>query len=101
MFFEAPRDLLGVGSATQAKSLAKLQSLGVHAVRIVLYWRDVAPSPKHKQRPHFNQASPGAYHWGQYDQLINTVSALHWTVLLAETLVCGTIVFRRMSWQER
>jgi hypothetical protein len=82
VFFEAPRDLLGAGSATQAKSLAKLQSLGVHAVRIVLYWRDVAPSPKHKQRPHFNQASPAAYHWGEYDQLINTVTALHWTVLL-------------------
>ena len=29
------------------------------------------------------------------------MALLHWTVLLAETLVCGTIVFRRMSWQER
>jgi hypothetical protein len=82
VYFEAPRDLLGVPSATQAKTLAKLQSLGVHAVRIVLYWRDVAPSPKHTKRPNFNQSNPAAYHWGSYDQLISTVSALHWKVLL-------------------
>ena len=54
----------------------------MHAVRIVLYWRDVAPSPKHKQRPSFNQANPSAYHFGSYDQLIKAVAALHWTVLL-------------------
>ena len=66
-------------------TIAKLQSLGVHALRIVLYWGDVAPKPNAKQRPHFNQASPAAYHWGAYDPLINTVTALHWTVLLTVT----------------
>jgi hypothetical protein len=82
VFFEAPRDLLGVPAATQATTLAKLQSLGVHAVRIVLYWGEVAPGSTHKKRPNFNQTNPAAYSWGAYDQLINAVTALHWTVLL-------------------
>ena len=91
VFFEAPRDLLGVPAATQAKTLAKLKSLGVHAVRIVLYWGEVAPSPKHKHRPNFNQANPAAYQWGSYDQLINAVTALHWTVLLTVSGGFGTV----------
>jgi hypothetical protein len=91
VFFEAPRDLLGVSASSQAKTLAKLSSLGVHAVRIVLYWGEVAPSPKHKQRPSFNQASPAAYNWGTYDQLINAVTAMHWTVLLTVSGGFGTV----------
>ena len=82
VFFEAPRDLLGAGSVGQAKAIAKLQTLGVRALRIVLYWRDVAPKATSKHRPHFNESSPSAYNWGRYDQLIDTVSALHWKVLL-------------------
>jgi len=91
VFYEAPRDLLGVPAATQAKTLAKLKSLGVHALRIVLYWGQVAPSPKHKQRPNFNQANPSAYHWRSYDELINAVTALHWTVLLTVSGGFGTV----------
>jgi hypothetical protein len=91
VFFEAPRDLVGVSPATQAKTIAKLQSLGVHAVRIVLYWGEVAPEPKHKQRPKFSQANPAAYNWGAYDQLIDAVTALHWTVLLTVSGGFGTV----------
>jgi hypothetical protein len=82
VFFEAPRDLLEVTGATRAATIAKLQSLGVHALRIVLYWGDVAPKPDAKKRPHFNQDNPAAYKWGYYDALIDDVTALHWTVLL-------------------
>src|SRR5580658_9678494 len=82
VFFEAPRDLLEVTAATRAATIAKLQSLGIHALRIVLYWGEVAPKPNAKKRPHFNQANPAAYNWGYYDALIDDVEALHWTVLL-------------------
>ena len=91
VFFEAPRDLLGVPAATQQATLAKLQSLGVHAIRIVLYWGDVAPNPKHKTRPKFNQAKPAAYHWGAYDALIDAAAALHWQVLLTVSGGFGTV----------
>ena len=45
VFFEAPRDLIDVTPARRAATIAKLQSLGVHALRIVLYWGAVAPKP--------------------------------------------------------
>ena len=82
VFFEAPGSLLNVSPAARAKALAQLQSLGVHALRIVLYWRSVAPKPNHKHRPSFNQESPARYRWGAYDQVIDAASALHWKILL-------------------
>ena len=91
VFFEAPRDLIGVPAATQQATLAKLQTLGVRALRIVLYWGLVAPSPKHRTRPHFNQSSPSAYHWGSYDALIDAAAALHWKILLTVSGGFGTV----------
>jgi hypothetical protein len=82
VFFEAPGDLLNATPAHRAKTLAQLQSLGVDAVRVVLYWRNVAPNPRHKHKPAFNQASPTRYRWGEYDALIDALSALHWKILL-------------------
>ncbi len=85
VLFEAPGDLLGVPASFQAARLDQLQSLGVRALRVTLYWRDVAPMPNHRQRPSFNQANPAKYHWGEYDLLIDRAVALHWKVLLTVT----------------
>jgi len=85
VFFEAPGSLLDVSAQARTKTLAQLQSLGVHALRIVLYWRNVAPSPNHKHKPAFNQENPAHYRWGNYDQLIDAASALHWKILLTLT----------------
>src|SRR5580692_1172159 len=63
VFFEAPGSLLDVSAQARAKTLTQLQSLGVHALRIVLYWRNVAPNPNHKRKPAFNQANPAHYRW--------------------------------------
>jgi hypothetical protein len=84
-FFEAPGNLLGVPASYQQKRLDQLQSLGVHALRVTLFWRNVAPKPNHKHRPRFNQANPAAYDWGEYDLLISRAVAMHWTVLLTVT----------------
>jgi len=80
VFFESPNALLT--PATQAATLGTLQSLGVRAIRVIIYWRDVAPNPNHKRRPNFNQASPAAYHWGAYDALIAAALKRHWQLLL-------------------
>ena len=64
-FFEAPGDLLGVPAAHQARVLAQLASLGVRALRVTLYWRDVAPHPDRRRRPSFDQANPSAYDWAR------------------------------------
>jgi hypothetical protein len=84
-FFEAPGILVGAPASTQTQTLATLQSLGVRALRVTLYWRDVAPKPNHRRRPSFNQANPAAYDWSAYDTLIRAAVALHWTVLLTVT----------------
>jgi hypothetical protein len=81
VFFESPHALLT--PATQAQSLNQLQSLGVRALRVVLYWRDVAPKPNHQRKPSFNQTNPASYHWGEYDSLIAAADARHWKVLLS------------------
>lgn len=91
VFFEAPQDLLNVSAAQQQATIAKLQSLGVHAIRVVLYWGNVAPGPKHKTRPKFNQANPAAYHWGAYDNLIAAAATHHWKVLLTVSGGFGTV----------
>ncbi|HEY7966964.1 MAG TPA: hypothetical protein VID68_08050 [Solirubrobacteraceae bacterium] len=82
VFFEAPGSLLDVGGPQRTRTFDQLQSLGVHALRIVLYWRDVAPRPNHRRRPSFNQANPARYHWGNYDYLIAAAAARHWRILL-------------------
>ena len=80
VFFEAPNALLT--PATRAKTITQLQSLGVHALRVIIFWRDVAPDPNSKRRPNFNQANPAAYDWGAYDPLLAAAAALHWKILL-------------------
>jgi len=80
VFFEAPNALLT--PATRAKTITQLQSLGVHALRVIIFWRDVAPDPNSKRRPNFNQANPAAYDWGAYDPLLAAAAALHWRILL-------------------
>src|ERR1019366_1039358 len=82
VFFEAPGDLINVPSVRQAKTLGQLESLGVRALRVTLFWRSVAPRPNHRNRPRFNQASPAAYNWGSYDSVILKAVARHWKVLL-------------------
>lgn len=82
MFFEAPRDLVDVTSAARAKALAQLQSLGVKALRVELYWHTVAPAPNSTKRPNFDATNPASYSWGGYDALLAEAARLHWRVLL-------------------
>jgi hypothetical protein len=85
VFFEAPGSLLGVTGPQRTRTFDQLKSLGVHALRIVLYWRNVAPHPNHRKRPHFNQKNPAKYHWGDYDYLIAAAAVRHWKILLTVT----------------
>ncbi len=82
-YFEGSADLLSPRSRPHA--LAQIQSLGVKALRIELYWYAVAPSPKSKNRPHFDATNPGSYNWGQYDPLLAEAQRMHLQVLLTVT----------------
>ncbi len=85
MFFEAPSDLIYVTPAARAKTLVKLQALGVKALRVELAWADVAPGAKSAKRPRFDATNPASYHWGPYDPLLAEAQRLHWQVLLTVT----------------
>jgi hypothetical protein len=80
MTFEAPRDLMDPGAREAA--LAELGGLGVHRLRVVLYWRNVAPNADSATRPGFDATAPGGYAWGQYDGLMSAAAQRGWPVLL-------------------
>lgn len=79
-YFEAPRDLRDPAAMNGA--LDELFSLGVTAVRQVLYWRDVAPDNALRTKPDFDTTDPGSYNWGQYDAIVDAVKARGWKLLL-------------------
>jgi hypothetical protein len=85
MFFEAPRDLVGVAPAVRTRALAQLRSLGVRALRVELEWANVAPRSKSAKRPSFDATNPASYSWGPYDPLLAEARRLHWQVLLTVT----------------
>jgi hypothetical protein len=78
--FEAPRDLLN--PATRPAAMAEMESLGVHALRVILTWALVAPSPGSAQQPDVDLRNPSAYKWGEYDPLMAAAKARNWPVLL-------------------
>ena len=85
MFFEAPRDLVAVTPVARAKALAQLQSLGVKALRVELYWADVAPGAHSTKKPSFDATNPAGYNWSSYDGLLVEARRLNWPVLLTVT----------------
>ncbi|HEX8121358.1 MAG TPA: hypothetical protein VF549_08855 [Solirubrobacteraceae bacterium] len=82
LYFDAPelRD-----PNARAGTLDELQSLGVHAVRVVLYWQDVAPDAARNNRPAVDLSDPAAYNWAEYDGAIGAASDRGFDVLVTLT----------------
>jgi hypothetical protein len=80
MTFEAPRDLKD--PATREQAFNDIASLGVHSMRLVLYWHDVAPQPDSRIKPSFDETSPSSYNWGAYDAVIDGIKDRGWSLLL-------------------
>jgi len=78
--FEAPRDLRN--PATREQAFADLQSLGVKALRVVLYWRDVAPDASSRIRPHVDLTDSDAYDWSTYAPILDGAKQRGWPVTL-------------------
>jgi hypothetical protein len=79
--FEAPRDLLN--PQTRPGALVALQHLGVHAIRLILTWDDVAPDPDAATPPSgFDATDPASYDWGQYDAVVAAAVQRGWRILL-------------------
>ncbi len=82
-YFEGSNTLLS--PRTRPHAIAQMQHLGVSALRIELYWADVAPHAKSATKPSFDGTSPGSYAWGEYDALVGEAVRLHWKILLTVT----------------
>lgn len=78
--FEAPGNFMN--PALRASSLDEVSGFGVGAVRIILYWQNVAPKPGASRPPAFDQTNPAAYDWSAYDAVINDARARGLRVLL-------------------
>lgn len=66
-------------------AFAQMEHLGVHALRIELYWSYVAPASGASRRPKFEATNPAAYNWSLYDWVLNKARELKWPVLLTVT----------------
>lgn len=74
--FEAPRELMSDDAGLRAQTLDEIKALGAEWVRVVLYWRDVAPDPNTREVPAFNERDPGAYPgFGKYDRVLAEMRA--------------------------
>jgi len=80
MSFEAPRDFLD--PAARDTAFDDVASFGVHSIRLVMYWRDVAPDAKSRVKPKFDATDPAAYDWSRYEPVLDAAKARGWSVLL-------------------
>jgi hypothetical protein len=80
MTFEATSDLKDPG--TRAQAFDDIAALGVHAMRVVLYWHDVAPEADSRVKPKFDETSPSSYDWSRYDPVVDGIKSRGWSLLL-------------------
>jgi hypothetical protein len=80
--FEAPRELRSTDAVSRAATLREIRDLGAGWLRVVLYWRDVAPAPDARDVPRFDERDPRGYDWSVYDRIIRAADARGLRVLL-------------------
>jgi hypothetical protein len=72
MIFEANhnQELRSHDGAQRAAVFDELESFGVRWIRIVMYWRNVAPQPGANRAPSFDETDPAAYDWTTYERIV-------------------------------
>ncbi len=84
LVFDAPRDLLN--DAERPRALEELDRLGVRSLRVLIYWRDVAPAAGSASRPDADLSDPASYDWAKYDGLMAAARERGWSVVATLTL---------------
>ncbi len=83
-YFEGATELLE--PSTRAQSFTRLEALGVHALRVELYWASVVPSADSATKPAGYQGeNPASYDFSNYDAVLAEAKRLGWPVLLTVT----------------
>jgi hypothetical protein len=82
-YFEPSTVLMNAN--TRERALSQMKHLGVHALRVELYWQYVAPGGNSATKPSFDATNPASYAWGPYDWIVSKAKELGWKVLLTVT----------------
>ncbi len=77
--------LLRSGDLARERALDELWALGADTVRVLVVWRDYAPSPLRTRRPAFEATDPGAYPLGALDALAASARRRGLELLLTPT----------------
>jgi hypothetical protein len=80
--FQATREARSPDPAVRARALDEIEALGVHWLRVVLYWQDVAPAVDARSAPVFDETDPRGYRWAIYDRLLADARARGMRVLV-------------------
>ena len=85
MIFEANRELRSADPALRAQTFDEIQGFGVKWIRVLMYWRDVAPSAGSDSAPRFDEADPASYDWTMYERIVAEARARGIRILLTPT----------------
>ncbi len=78
--FEAPAELKD--PALRDAAFARLDSLGVSALRVVLYWKEVAPAADSRNQPDVDTTDPATYDWSRFDPIFDAAQQRGWPIVL-------------------
>jgi hypothetical protein len=80
--FQASREVRSPDPFVRARALDEIRALGVHWLRLVLYWQDVAPDVDARAVPKIDERDPDSYRWGLYDRVLADARARDFRVLV-------------------
>ncbi len=83
--FEAPREILGADATVRSDTLDRIKGLGVRDLRILLYWKSVAPQADARSAPAMDERDPTSYDWGRYPAAIEAATQRGFRVQLVLT----------------
>ena len=84
--FEANRELRSGDAGLRARTLDQIRAFGVTRIRVLMYWRDLAPSASSRTYPSgLDEADPAAYNWYAYDRIVDEARARGIRVMLTPT----------------
>jgi len=84
--FQATREVRSSDPAVRGRALDEIRALGVHWLRVNLYWQDVVPEVDAASVPDFDETDPDAYPgWGLYDGILEDAHKRELRVLLTVT----------------
>lgn len=80
--FQATREVRSPDPAVRAAALDEIRAFGVHWLRVILYWQDVAPGVDARSVPAIDERDPASYDWTLYDRILADARARGFRVLV-------------------